>query len=84
MAEDRRAPDPTRERQLEAALRRLLAVTRLFADEAGWDLAGCVVTVSARSDRGDRPLATVSLADCIAESERLVGSDDATGGLSDG
>ena len=63
----------TREEQLEAALRRLLFVTTYLADEAGWEPAECKMVVSAHSASGDKPVATVTLAECLTEAERLVG-----------
>jgi hypothetical protein len=51
-------------------------VTRRLANEAGREPAECVVTVNTQSAFGDWPRATVSLADCSIEAERLVGHCD--------
>lgn len=64
----------TREQQLEATLRRLTMVTKTIADALDLDPAECAVRVVVKgSDENERTLARVSLAECFAEAEALVG-----------
>jgi hypothetical protein len=71
MADD--APQPTREQQLEQALRKLLVMTQIITDQLGLDTEETALDFSARSVHGDRPLGRVTLAEVFAEADRLLG-----------
>jgi hypothetical protein len=61
--------------KLRAALRRLRVVVGVIVDRLDLEPAECVVEVKAHGSGSSRLVASVSLADCFAETDRLLKED---------